>query len=313
MDLPLYISSKIEEMLEGYKISSLKEISFSLIDNYQNETGKEVNFITSELVAKVYASIRLPATFNAVYSSLSYVKEYYHNEIKSHLDVGSGLGTSVIASTLLFDLEHITCLEKEDNMIKIGKELLDNYDINWKKFDVLTDTLIDKADLVTASYLLNELSDSHRLIVVDSLWEKTNKVLLIVEPGTKKGYQIIKKVREHLINKGGYLIAPCPHMDKCPLSSDDWCHFSTRVNRSKLHRLLKEGDVPYEDEKYIYVAFSKDKCDRCSSRVLRHPITNKGCIRLELCDKNGLSQVDIRKSDKDNYKKAKKCNWGDSF
>ena len=102
-------------------------------------------------------------------------------------------------------------------------------------------------------------------------------------------------------------------MDKCPLSSNDWCHFSTRVARSKLHKVLKGGDAPYEDEKYSYIAFSKSPCNRCKNRILRHPQIISGHITLEVCSKDGLNTIKVTKKDKELFKVARKAKVGDEF
>ena len=134
----------------------------------------------------------------------------------------------------------------------------------------------------------------------------------MVEPGTPSGYQIIKEVRDILLSKGMHIIAPCPHEDKCPMKDNDWCHFSTRVQRNKLHKDIKGGEAPFEDEKYSYIVLSKKEVSRCSHRILRHPIINKGMIKLTTCSKDGISNVEIRKNHP-NYKVIKKLKVGDSY
>ncbi|TIU19787.1 MAG: methyltransferase type 11, partial [Mesorhizobium sp.] len=89
------------------------------------------------------------------------------------------------------------------------------------------------------------------------LWRLTSDTLLIVEPGTPAGWQRVLAVRSQLIEAGAHVSAPCPHEAPCPLVPPDWCHFSRRVARSRLHRLAKEADVPWEDEKFIYLAASR--------------------------------------------------------
>jgi ribosomal protein RSM22 (predicted rRNA methylase) len=69
----------------------------------------------------------------------------------------------------------------------------------------------------------------------------------VVEPGTPKGWQRILAARSRLIENGDHTIAPCPHRDACPISVPDWCHFSRRVARSRIHRRAKDADVPWDD------------------------------------------------------------------
>lgn len=204
-------------------------------------------------------------------------------------------------------------------MIDIGEYLLFNIntkgvDIKHHKMDITKDDISKyQRDLVFSSYVLNELGNKDSLKVIDKMWDSTNKVLLVVEPGTPRGYEIIRLIRDRLISKGGYILAPCPYMDKCPLSSNDWCHFSTRVVRSKLHKTLKGGDAPYEDEKYSYIAFNKSPCNRCKNRILRHPQISSGFITLEVCSKDGLNTIKFTKKDKELFRTARKAKAGDEI
>ena len=116
-----------------------------------------------------------------------------------------------------------------------------------------------------------------------------------------------------MADKGAALIAPCPQNETCPLPENDWCHFTCRVERSRLHKFLKDGDSPFEDEKFTYSAFCVDgSLSACKARVLRHPLTEKGKITLTLCDGKSVSPVTLRKGN-DGYKEAKKLGAGDSF
>lgn len=94
------------------------------------------------------------------------------------------------------------------------------------------------------------------------------------------------EIREVLLNKGAKIIAPCMHEKKCMLPENDWCHAICRIPRSRLHKHIKEASVPYEDEKFSYMAFLKQECfetenskleaktiefGMAENRVLRHP------------------------------------------
>lgn len=135
----------------------------------------------------------------------------------------------------------------------------------------------------------------------------------MIEPGTPEGFRQIKAARDYLLDRGAALLAPCPHEKSCPLPPDDWCHFSCRVARSRLHRQLKGGDAPYEDEKFCYLAFGRAKGARFSSRILRHPQIESGKITLQLCTPSGLVTLPVRKRDGTLFKTARKANSGDAF
>lgn len=323
MELPLDIKELLERLLDDYPLRILKESSFNIINKYNNkeDISNGDNHINNEIDAKVYSVIRYPSTFKAFSDSLEYSLSHLDDiDITSVLDVGAGSAAASIAC--LYQLNHlnkIDLLEKEDVMINIGEYLLSKMDtrgvyIKYHKMDITKDDMsIYQRDLVISSYVLNELNHTNIIKVIDKMWGSTNKVMLVVEPGTPKGYEIIKLIRDHLISKGGYILAPCPHTDKCPLPSNDWCHFSTRVARSKLHKTLKGGDAPYEDEKYCYIAFSKSPCTRCNNRILRHPQISSGFITMEVCSNDGLKTIKVTKKDKEMFKATRKADVGDTI
>ena len=170
-----------------------------------------------------------------------------------------------------------------------------------------------KYDLVIASYTLGELNDADREQVISNLWSITGKILLIVEPGTPLAFSNLRSARIQLISEGATVLAPCPHSDTCPLPDDDWCHFTCRISRSRLHKQLKGGEVPYEDEKYSYVAVTRCPVQTDAGRILRHPLVENGRITMRLCTGNGIETRCITKKQKDIYKAARKAKCGDIF
>ena len=135
-------------------------------------------------------------------------------------------------------------------------------------------------------------------------------LLVTIDTGTPEGFSLIREIRDYLISIGAHVIAPCTHMGVC---LNTWCHFSTRVSRSKLHKDLKGGDAPYEDEKYCYIAFSKSVITPCKNRILRHPQINPGFVELEVCSKDGFKKIKYSKKDKELFKKARKSDAGDQI
>ena len=184
----------------------------------------------------------------------------------------------------------------------------------WEKFDLLNSSIDYEADLVICSYVLNELSEEDRMIALDKLWKSTKKILLIIEPGTPVGFDEIKIIRKKLMECGGSVIAPCPNIEDCPIAENDWCHATCRVSRTKIHKLLKNGDVPYEDEKFSYVSVSKDSFEKEDFiRILRHPKIESGKITLQVCSKDGIFEKVVTKRDKDLFKRARKVSCGDKI
>ena len=318
MDLPIELKNAVESLVENKSMSELKAASKIITDKYKNESGKGKKLVTDKLDAEVYSVYRMPATFGACYDALSYVSELFDESIDSVIDVGAGSGAASWASDNIFGPSKITCLERESSMRDLGKKLMECdpsilHKTTWLSFDITKDIPADNADMIISSYMFNELDPEDIRSSVLKLWDKTDKLLVIVETGTPRGFSVIKTIRDILIEQGGFLVAPCTHDSPCRLASDDWCHFTCRVQRSKLHKIIKDGDAPYEDEKYSYIAFSRKPCKRADMRVLRHPYITKGQVDVTLCTETENTNTTFRKRDGDLYKKAKKSKQGDSL
>lgn len=145
-----------------------------------------------------------------------------------------------------------------------------------------------EADLVTVSYVLKELTEADRAVVVDAAARAATGAVVIIEPGTPDGYARVIEARDRLIAAGFQVAAPCPHSAACPIvPGTDWCHFSARVARSSLHRQVKGGSLAYEDEKFAYVAATRFDPTPAEARVIRKPQTRKGQVLLDLCESKG--------------------------
>ena len=352
MELPLDLREAVERAISGERPDRLKKVSQEITRKYKSESGQGRSLVSEDLDASVYSAVRLPATFGAVADALSYVLEFYHEPVKTVFDVGAGSGAASWAVDEILEPEKILCFEREDAMRKAGMTLMESREslsekANWIEMDLVRDDFATaRADLVVSSYVLNEIAPKDREAVFQKLWDATDGVLLVVEPGTKEGFAVVAQLREYLLGKGAHLapadpatpgaatdpaatgestaagppgakphlIAPCQHDGPCRLDKDDWCHFTCRVQRSKLHKQLKDADVPYEDEKYSYIAFSRTPCEeRAEARVLRHPYITKGQIDLRICAADAIREKTIRKRDGELFKRAKKCKQGDSL
>lgn len=320
MELPVELRSLIEEKLDGISVKELQKNSESVSLKYRDDNRDGSRLVTEEIEALAYSAVRMPATYGAIHTVLQNTFEIYKPEIHSILDVGAGTGAGTWAVNGLTDFKEAVCLEREDVMMNLGKSLMKESGIEqlenakWEKFDLVNSDLTHQADLVICSYVLNEISEQERMQALDKLWNATNKILVIIEPGTPVGFSEIKEIRKKLIETGGQVIAPCPNIEKCPMPENDWCHSTCRVSRTKIHKLLKSGDVPYEDEKFSYIAVSKQAFEKQDfSRVLRHPKIESGKITLQICSNEGISEKVITKKDKELFKTARKAGCGDEI
>ena len=316
MDIPDELKKSIDELLIKNKTNKIRENAQTISNRYRNNDGQGKRLLTEQDEAISYAISRMPATYSAVYSAVQHTIENYNENLETLLDIGTGTGAVTWAVNELISIKQSKCFEREESMINIGKQLMNNTELNgaqWKKYDVLQDEIEERADIVITSYMINELPEDEKEKVIQKLWDATNKLLIIVEPGTPAGFKNILKVRKNLLKNGGYIVAPCSHQGQCKIGEDDWCAFYTRVARSPIHRQAKNGELGYEDEKFSYIAFSKVPVEKSGARILRHPQICKGHVNVKLCTEDGIQDKVYSKKDGEIYKKIRKLGAGDKI
>lgn len=320
MELPSELQIALNEQLIGSSRSKILDAAEKISLRYRTRSSSK-QYIQNQDEALAYAIARMPATFGAVYKALNYSLECMNVTEASPvslLDIGAGTGAASWAASELLLIDSVVCIEYVDFMRKLGEAMMCHGEerlknTKWKNLNIVSDPIDDQADYVIASYVLNELEVESQLQVADKLWRVANKMLLFVEPGTPQGYMVLKRIRQRFLERGAHVIAPCPHEKACPLTEGDWCHFTCRIQRNRLHKLAKGGDSPYEDEKFSYLALSKDITDINGARILRHPYIGKGHVKLELCTKTGYLHKTFSKRDGNQYKMARKADCGDFY
>jgi ribosomal protein RSM22 (predicted rRNA methylase) len=321
MELPAPLRQAVDRLLENTPLPTLRQAAKTLSDRYRAETRDGRLHMAEELAVKAYLATRLPATYAAMRASLDAVQEARPDFLpKTLLDIGAGPGTVLWAAADLWpDLQQATLLEASGPARRTGEILAAEASfgtrITWLSGDATIELgASPPADLVTAAYVLDEIAPASRPKLIDRLWALTTDTLLIVEPGTPAGWQRILAVRQQLISAGAHLLAPCPHEHPCPIAAPDWCHFARRVARSRLHRLSKDAEVPWEDEKYIFVAASRHPADSRRPRVLAPPKSGSGKVLLKLCQPDGSATERLfTKRDGEEFKRARRADWGDAL
>jgi ribosomal protein RSM22 (predicted rRNA methylase) len=291
-----------------------------LIANYRGATPTDAPILRDRADVAAYAAYRMPATFEAVRSALGAFADAVPDWAPAgHVDVGGGTGAATWAVAATWDGRRpVTVLDWSEPALDLGREIATANpaltDVHWRRARIGSALTLDPTDLVTVSYVLNELPANDRAALVDAAAAAAQAVV-IVEPGTPDGYARIIEARDRLVAAGFRIAAPCPHSAGCPIAPGaDWCHFSARVSRSSLHRQVKGGSLPYEDEKFSYVAAARFPVAPAPSRVVRRPQIRKGQVLLDLCEaEERLERTTVTKKHGDLYKAARDADWGDAW
>ena len=317
-DLPAELKAALEARLQGLSRNVAAERASLISQTYREGGGSSA--IRSEADALVYALARMPATYAAVTASLNALRDIRPDFAPtSLLDVGAGPGTATWAAAAAFpSLRGFALLDANSALralaLDLGRDSTRLRQITYQLGEAraaLADS--EAADLVIASYLIGEIDDAERTALADVMWAKTRDTLLIVEPGTPAGYGRMIALRRQLIAAGAHVAAPCPHDGECPLTAPDWCHFTQRLPRSRAHKQLKSAELPYEDEKFSYVALSRAPAARRPARVIARPVVTKVAVTARLCTDQGILNAVAARRQKVAYQRFKKIAWGDAI
>ncbi|KAJ9706293.1 hypothetical protein PVL29_001695 [Vitis rotundifolia] len=250
-----------------------------------------------------YVASRMPAVYSACYRVLSEVRRRLPGFSPAGvLDFGSGTGSALWALREVWPrtLERINLVEPSKSMQRVSQSLIqDQKNLplihSYDSIQALTQKISKSErehDLVIASYVLGEIpSLKDRITIVRQLWDLTRDVLVLVEPGTPQGSNIISQMRSHILwmekrrsrknedasdevskdkmalKGGAYIVAPCPHDGPCPLEkTGKYCHFVQRLQRTTSQRAYKRSKGEplrgFEDEKFCFVAFKRGQRPR---------------------------------------------------
>jgi ribosomal protein RSM22 (predicted rRNA methylase) len=315
MQLPPALRQAVDAALDGVPRAALAAAQESLSRRYRGEVRDGRVHLGDDLAARAYLAARLPATYAAVRAALHAVAERRPDFApRSLLDFGAGPGTALWAARDCWPaLDAALLIEASGAIRAFGAGFAGASGaarIDWKP---ALDTSAPH-DLVTVAYVLDELDPGACAPLIARLWCLTGDTLLIVEPGTPAGWRRILGARMQLLSSGGHLVAPCPHEAACPLAAPDWCHFSRRVARSRAHLLAKEAEVPWEDEKFAYLAVSRRAGALPQARVIAAPRAGSGKVELKLCSADGgAHRALMTRRQGDRYKAARRAEWGDAL
>lgn len=320
MELPRPLRDAIDRALQGVPSAELARASAALSQRYRGEARDGRLHVAGDKAALAYLAARMPATYAAIRAALAAAAELCHAFApQTLLDVGAGPGTAMWAAADCWPgIAQATLLEASGAMRSWGERLAQAAPVahvTWRAGDAAVDLArVTPHDLVTLGYVLGEIDEAAQAALVERLWALTSGLLLIVEPGTPAGWTRILAARAALIAAGAHVVAPCPHARACPLSPPDWCHFARRVARSRIHRLAKSADVPWEDEKFIYIAAARAPAQAVDARVIAPPHAASGRVDLKLCRNDGTAAVQrITRRDGEAFRTVRRLDWGDAW
>ncbi|OIQ69349.1 mitochondrial small ribosomal subunit Rsm22 [mine drainage metagenome] len=75
---------------------------------------------------------------------------------------------------------------------------------------------------------------------------------------------------------------------------------------------IKGAELPFEDEKFSYVALTRIPVAWRLARVLAQPVVSKVEVAAKLCTPDGLALTRVPSRAKADYARARRWRWGDA-
>jgi ribosomal protein RSM22 (predicted rRNA methylase) len=320
--LPATLRESLDQIIQGFASAELARRSDVISEIYRSGAGS-ARAIADDADVAAYLAARLPATYAAMAAVLARVKEHAPAFAPgSLLDAGAGPGTASWAAASLWpSVAAVTMLDRNPRLLALARKLCAGSGIEalHQAQTIAGDmTALESKefyDAVLAGYAVAEIPSASFERALDALWKACRGVLVIVEPGTQAGFARIREARDLLLARGARMIAPCPGSYACPIASPDWCHFSVRLPRSRAHMRAKGASVPFEDEKFSYLAVARDTVAIAlpKGRIVAEPHAAKPGVTLRVCSDGAIAERMAPRRDKPAYKRAAKAEWGDAY
>ncbi len=321
MRLPQELSAAIQQEIERVSRPALARASGELTRRYK-AADYSAPIMRSEADRAAYLAVRLPATYAVNWNVFSEVQRLSPDtNVETILDLGAGPGAAVLAAAYVFPgLRQATLVESDTAWLNLGKRIALQQphsllrQARWIRQDLRAELDCSAHDLVVISYSLGELAAPDANALLRRAWRLATEFLVIVEPGTPRGFAVVHAARSALIAESAGILAPCPHGEACPMAAaGDWCHFAQRVPRTSLHRQLKGAALGFEDEKFSYVVAARRSTAAASSRIVRHPQKRSGHVQITLCTRHGLETRTVSRSQGEDYRRARQADWGGTW
>ena len=304
---PPALTAALDALLDGVSRKDLAARAAALSAAYR--AGRSSGSIAGEADALAYVLARMPATHAVCEAVFARLMEVWPDFAPATLlDVGAGPGTAGWAAHGVWPDMAVTMLDANAALRGLAGKLMPQAAILAGDISASR----PPAELVVASYVLAELPQDRAASVAADLWRDARQALVLIEPGTPQGFARIGAARAALIAGGAHIAAPCTHDNECPMAGGDWCHFSQRLARSRDHMLLKDANVPFEDERYSYVIAVRDKRSN-GARILAPPSEAKPGLTFKLCNDSGLHAHFVPARDKEETRRVRRKGWGGLF
>lgn len=296
--------------LSGYQWQKLRELRQFFLSTSPNRAS----YWDSEQTVGLYdqtLAIRIGWRWDAVISQLRSLR--WQPREKLFLDWGCGSG---IASRKILDaFPNLECAYLADLSPHAERYAAKTIREQFSSVSVRTGIPEGESFCLLLSHVLGELDDRSQELLASIVDQASS--LIWVEGGSAVLSKKLGFWRERL---DWPVIAPCTHRQPCrmlaPENQVHWCHFFTRPPAETFmdadwSEFAKQLEIDHRTVAFSYLVLDRSAESQLSG--LARPIGTtrvyKALAKLQLCDANGLHDVELMKRDFPDEWKALKKGW----
>jgi SAM-dependent methyltransferase len=296
--------------LSGYQWQKLRELRQFFLSANPNRAS----YWDSEQTVGLYdqtLAIRIGWRWDAVISQLRSLR--WQPREKLFLDWGCGSG---IASRKILDaFPNLECAYLADLSPHAERYAAKAIREQFSSVSVRTGIPEGESFCLLLSHVLGELDDRSQELLA-SIVDRASS-LIWVEGGSAVLSKKLGLWRERL---DWPVIAPCTHRQPCrmlaPENQVHWCHFFTRPPSETFmdadwSEFAKQLEIDHRTVAFSYLVLDRSAESQLSglARTIGTTRVYKASAKLQLCDANGLHDVELMKRDFPDEWKALKKGW----
>ena len=320
-DVPHTLSRALEAVLDGLPAEPLRRATASLIDAYRSGAPPTAQVLRDPTTAAAYAAYRMPATYAAVSRALRHATELAPAlEVRTLLDVGGGTGAATWAAAEAFpSLEGATVLDGSADALALGARIGRHgpppvAGASWSRVLLGPGTALPAAELVVASYLLGELAEAAaRRPWSTRRWRRHPGSCWWSSPAHRAGMPRCWQRVRGSPPRAGTCWRPAPRTAPARWRPGRATGATSRCGSTAARCTVGSRAAGWATRTRSSPTCSPraNRCARAGARVLRHPVTRKGLVQLEVCDSAGSAQrVVVTRRDPIAYRAARDASWG---
>lgn len=328
-NLPSHIAAVTDEIISRSDIKAIQANAEKLHNRYMSTSEDQHGpRITKPADTLAYLSLRFPATYAQLFAAFTQIQERVPSwQPKTVLDIGCGPGTGIWAAKEVWpDIQSAVGIDRDTNFLSLAEEI--HYEAkvdlavkwvhqtidNWTRMPEPT-----RYDLIIVGSVVNELTKNAKEDFLDALTKQCSGIVVVLEPGTPRGFGIIQSVAAYVSAKSK-LIAPYVGGAFIP-SEDFWIHFPQRFLRPDFQRRVRQHmrNSPmmasdWEEAKFSYVAWGDVAVEKQFwGQTVGDVQKYHGYLIIPVLTEKGIVKARIMKRQKALYASAKHMRWGESI